>query len=112
MLFGQELFGDTTGLLRVGLISDVVTIENAASSVPRDLHDYWLSDPCPMQIPDRRPPQDREALAWFSCFPETGEVDFSLSCNSHLHERTTLQLCGGAFNESRKSGRVREGPAT
>src|SRR5438309_1940147 len=57
MFLGQELFGDTTGLLRVGLISDVVAIENSASSVPRDLHNYRLSDPCPTQIPDRRPPQ-------------------------------------------------------
>src|SRR5690349_19361779 len=57
MLLGQELLGDTTGLLRVGLISDVVAIENAASSVPRDLHDYRFSDPCPTQIPYRRPPQ-------------------------------------------------------
>ncbi|HYI93089.1 MAG TPA: hypothetical protein VEX68_06075 [Bryobacteraceae bacterium] len=42
MLARQILFGRLSGLHRVGLIRDVVPLEDASSPVPGNLHDYGL----------------------------------------------------------------------
>ena len=47
MFSGQELLSDTSGLLGVALVSNVVAVENATRAVAGDLHNYRLGDACP-----------------------------------------------------------------
>ena len=51
MLSGEKLLGDSACFLRIGLISDVVAVEDASSTVASDLHNYRFCDSRPAQIP-------------------------------------------------------------
>jgi len=53
----QELFGHPARLLRVGLVRDVVALEDAPCSMSRYLHDHRLGNPGAAQIPDSGAPQ-------------------------------------------------------
>ena len=66
MFLRKELFGHPACLLRVGLVGNVVALENAPSSMSGDLHDDRLGDSGSPEIAHGRSPEIVEEEAGYA----------------------------------------------
>ena len=70
MCLVQELLRESPCLLRVGLVGDVVPLENAAGPVAGDLHDHGLGNAGAPEIPHGSPPKIVEQQLWSAKIPD------------------------------------------